>query len=290
MKSPIGNATIDSFREHIADAKDPIAGGGAVASVSASFGMALLALTLKVASKRKDFSGDRTRLIKLMAAVKRESALLARCADQDIAAYQQYRDSLKRKRGVEAAQRRIVETPLEAAGSATRGVDFCEEAVSLAPVSVASDLGAAATLLAGKCKGDPAHRRRQSPPAFARQQASRQSGQDAPGFGDEGNAASGAGFAQGRASDLALWQTIRAANSPRKRKRCGFRCAAPGASSYSQDRAARPGSLRRSALDPNRESLPSIRSKRWAVEQCPIVPDLWSKQRCHRPPIPPVEG
>jgi formiminotetrahydrofolate cyclodeaminase len=114
--------------------------------------MSLLALTLKVASKRKDFSGDRTRLIKLMAAVKKESALLARCADQDIAAYQQYRDSLKSKRGVEAALRRIVETPLEAAGSAARGVDFCEEAVSLAPLSVVSDLGAAATLLAGSVK------------------------------------------------------------------------------------------------------------------------------------------
>jgi len=152
MQSPIGNATIDSFREHVAGANDPIAGGVAVASVSASLGMALLALTLKVASKRKDFAGDRTRLTKLMAAVKKESALLARCADQDIAAYQQYRDSLKRKRGVKAALRRIVETPLEAAGSATRGVDFCEEAVSQAPLSVVSDLGAAAIPLAGSVK------------------------------------------------------------------------------------------------------------------------------------------
>jgi formiminotetrahydrofolate cyclodeaminase len=152
MEWRIATSTIESFREHIAGAIDPIAGGVAVASVSASFGMALLALTLKVASKRKDFAGDRTRLTKLMAAVKKESALLVRYADQDIAAYQQYRDSLKRKRGVEAALRRIVETPLEAAGSATRGVDFCEQAVSLAPLSVVSDLGAAATLLAGSVK------------------------------------------------------------------------------------------------------------------------------------------
>ena len=48
MESRIATATIESFREHIADAKDPIAGGVAVASVSASFGMALLALALYI--------------------------------------------------------------------------------------------------------------------------------------------------------------------------------------------------------------------------------------------------
>jgi formiminotetrahydrofolate cyclodeaminase len=152
MESPIGSATIDAFREHIARAKNPIAGGVAVASVSAGLGMALLALTLKVASQRKDFAGDRARLAKLLAAAKKESVCLVRCADQDISAYQQFRDSLKLKRRAGIALRRIIESPLQAAGSAARGLDLCQEAVSLVPLSVVSDLGAAATLLAGSVK------------------------------------------------------------------------------------------------------------------------------------------
>jgi formiminotetrahydrofolate cyclodeaminase len=152
MESPIGSATIDAFREHIAAADNPIAGGVAVASVSAGLGMALLALTLKVASQRKDFACDRTRLAKLLSAAGKESSRLVRCADQDISAYQQYRDSLKRKGRAAIALRRIIVSPLQAAGSAARGLDLCQEAVSLVPLSVVSDLGAAATLLAGSVK------------------------------------------------------------------------------------------------------------------------------------------
>jgi formiminotetrahydrofolate cyclodeaminase len=152
MESPISSWTLESFREHIAGAKDPIAGGVAVASVSAGLGMALLTLTLKVASRRKSFAGNRAQLAKLLAAANKESARLMRYADQDIAAYQQYRDSLKRKRGIGAARRRIIESPLEAAASGALGLGLCTEAVSLAPLSVVSDLGAAATLLAGSVK------------------------------------------------------------------------------------------------------------------------------------------
>lgn len=149
MKSTVSNWTIESLRGHIAGAKDPIMAGVAVSAVSAGLGMGLLALTLEVASRRKDFAGDRARLTKLLDAAKKESARLVRYADQDIAAYQKYRDSLKHKRGVDAALRRIIETPLQAAGSAAHGLDLCAEAISLVPLSVASDLSAAEALLAG---------------------------------------------------------------------------------------------------------------------------------------------
>ncbi len=145
----IGSLTVDSLREHIAGAKDPIAGGVTVAASSAALGMALLALTLRVASRRKSFSGDRARLTKLLSAAQRESAKLIQFAGRDMTVYQQYRDSLKRKRGVGQTLRKIVESPMAAAGSAARGVDICAEAVVLVPWSVVSDLGAAATLLAG---------------------------------------------------------------------------------------------------------------------------------------------
>ena len=146
------NSTLESLRQHIAGAKDPIAAGVAVAAVSAGLGMGLLALTLEVTSRRKDFSGDRGRLRALLDAVHKESASLVRYADQDIAAYQKYRDSLKHKRGLDAALQKIIETPLEAAGSAARGLDLCAEAISLVPLSVVSDSGAAAALLAGTVK------------------------------------------------------------------------------------------------------------------------------------------
>jgi formiminotetrahydrofolate cyclodeaminase len=149
MKSTVSHSTIESLRGHIAGAKDPIVAGVAVSAVSAGLGMGLLALTLKVASRRKDFAGDRARLNRLLDTVNKESVRLVRYADQDIAAYQKYRDSLKHKRGVDAALRRIVETPLEAAGSAAHGLDLCAEAVPLVPLSVASDLSAAEALLAG---------------------------------------------------------------------------------------------------------------------------------------------
>jgi len=152
MQSPISESTLDSLREHVAGAKDPIAGGVAVAAISAALGMALLALTLKVASRRKDFPGDRARLAKLLEAANKESARLVRYADQDIAAYQKYRDCLKQKRGIDAALRRIIESPLKAAASAARGVDICAEALHLAPLSVVSDLGAAAIILAGSVR------------------------------------------------------------------------------------------------------------------------------------------
>jgi len=151
-RKPIRASTLRSFRQHIAGAQNPIVGGVAVAAVCAGLGMALLALTLKVASRRKNFSGNRTRLAKLLDAANKESARLLRYADEDISAYQQYRNCLRRNRGVEAALRRIIESPLAAAGSAARGVDICADAVTLVPWSVVSDLGAAATMLAGNVR------------------------------------------------------------------------------------------------------------------------------------------
>jgi formiminotetrahydrofolate cyclodeaminase len=149
MKPTVSNSSIGSLRGHIAGAKDPIVAGVAVSAVSAGLGMGLLALTLQVASRRKGFAGNRARFTELLDAANKESARLMRFADQDIAAYQEYRDSLKRKRGIEAALRRIIEIPLEAASSAARGLDLCAQAVFLVPTSVVSDLGAAAALLAG---------------------------------------------------------------------------------------------------------------------------------------------
>ncbi|HEX4595277.1 MAG TPA: cyclodeaminase/cyclohydrolase family protein [Bryobacteraceae bacterium] len=149
MKSPIRKSTIEAVRQHIADARDPIAAGVAVASVSAGLGLALLAMTLQVTSRRKSFSGDRACLKALLNAANKESGRLLRYADQDIATYQKYRESLRRKSGVDAARRRIIETPLEAASSAAQGLDLCAEAMSLVPQSVVSDVGAAAEVLAG---------------------------------------------------------------------------------------------------------------------------------------------
>ena len=77
---------------------------------------------------------------------------MLRYADEDIARYQKYLESLKSRRSIDAALRKIIETPLKAADSAAAGLDLCMEAISLVPRSVVSDVGAAAALLAGTVK------------------------------------------------------------------------------------------------------------------------------------------
>jgi formiminotetrahydrofolate cyclodeaminase len=152
MESPIAGSTIRSFRDHIAMARDPIAGGVAVAAVSGGLGLALLTMTLQVASRRKSLAGSRARIKTLLAAANKESRRLLKYADRDTAAYRKYSQSLKRKRRIDAALRGIIETPLEAAGAAVCGLDLCAEAIGLVPRPVASDVRAAEALLAGAAR------------------------------------------------------------------------------------------------------------------------------------------
>lgn len=148
----IGNATLNSLRDHIAGAGDPIAGGVAVSAVSAALAFSILAMTLEVTSRRKDFSGDRAGLLELARQARNRGDRMAQYADEDAAAYQGYRDAVRQRRDPETALQKIIETPLGAAVCAADGLDLCAQALPLATRSVLPDLGAAATLLAAAVK------------------------------------------------------------------------------------------------------------------------------------------
>ena len=125
--------------------------GVSVAAVSATLGVSLLQKVLEIVAKRKSFAGDPGELSSVRQAAKNEAERLARCADEDIAAYRAYLAARRLKTGdAEASSlRAVIETPLQAARSALSGLDLCAAAAGMVKGAVAADLGTAAILLAG---------------------------------------------------------------------------------------------------------------------------------------------
>ena len=150
MESPIWNRTLQDFCDHVARGEKPIVGGVVAGAISARLGLSLLAMTLEVTRRRRNFEGDREQLGGLLRAVNYESGRMKNLADEDLAAYQDYCECVKQD-GVKknAALRRIIEIPLEAARCAAHGLDLCARATPVIPPAVVSDLGGAVQLLAG---------------------------------------------------------------------------------------------------------------------------------------------
>jgi formiminotetrahydrofolate cyclodeaminase len=131
-----------------------------VSAVSARLGLGLLEKVLRILSQRRDFIGDPGRLGQLGDAARTESARLARYADEDIAAFNQYmvcrrlaKDTPQQREdrqcAIAAALRTTIEVPMNVARSAISGLDLCTDAAGFVHAFVAADLGAAAELLAG---------------------------------------------------------------------------------------------------------------------------------------------
>ena len=146
MPDSIWTATLAAFRDRLASL-EPVPAGVSAAAVSAIFGLGLLTKVLLVASRRKDFAGDRELVAKLLDDARGKSEILSRLADDDIQAFHQYLDSLRQKTAVDAAIRKVVDVPLQVARAAASGVDLCEAATGLIHDVVAPDLGTAAALL-----------------------------------------------------------------------------------------------------------------------------------------------
>ena len=147
MRDSIWTATLASFRDRLASV-EPVPAGVSTAAVSGTFGLGLLTKVLEIASKRKDFAGDRALVRTLLHDARGLSETLSRLADDDVAAFDEYLDCLRRKQPTDAALRRTIEVPLNVARTAASGLDLCAKAAGLAHAFVASDLGAASTLLA----------------------------------------------------------------------------------------------------------------------------------------------
>ncbi len=143
----IWTGTLAAFRDRVAGL-DPVPAGVSAAAVSGTFGLGLLTKVLEIASKRKDFAGDRDLVRALLNDARRLSETLSRLADEDIAAFHEYLDCLRRKQPAGAAMRQAIEVPLNVARAAASGLDLCDQAKDLVHAFVAPDLGAASTLLA----------------------------------------------------------------------------------------------------------------------------------------------
>ena len=141
----IWGVTLENFRQSVASA-EPVPAGVSVAAVSAALGVSLLRKVLEIVAKRKRFQGDRGELAALLEAARTESEYLARCADEDIAAYRAY---IAARRTGDAGATPAVKTPLRGARSALAGLDLCAAAAGIVDGAVAADLGTAAILLAG---------------------------------------------------------------------------------------------------------------------------------------------
>ena len=131
-----------------------------MSAVSASLALGLLEKVLRIISQRRDFSGDPGRLSQLGDAARTESGRLARYADEDIAAFNEYmacrrlakdtpQQSEDREHAIAAALRTTIEVPMNVARSAIAGIDLCAGTAGFVHAFVAADLGAAAELLAG---------------------------------------------------------------------------------------------------------------------------------------------
>jgi len=144
MDDSIWTGTLASFRERVAGA-EPVPAGVSAAAVTATFALGLLTKVLAICGRRKSFAGDRRRLSEIMEAARRESAILERAADQDIAAFQRYMQSRALGQPDLTA---AIEIPMDAIHAAVVGLDLCAEAAGMVHAFVAADLGAAATLLA----------------------------------------------------------------------------------------------------------------------------------------------
>ena len=154
MEPSVWTGTLASLHEKVGG-MDPVPAGVACSAVSASLALALLAKVLAITGNRKTFTGDRQRIEDLLAAVRSESANLAQLADDDVAAFHFYLQCTREGREAEAqaAMRKAIEVPMEAARCGVRGIELCAEAADVVGGTLASDLRVAETLVRGAVRG-----------------------------------------------------------------------------------------------------------------------------------------
>jgi formiminotetrahydrofolate cyclodeaminase len=148
MADSIWTATLAQFRDRVAS-HEPLPAGVTTAAVSATFALALLCKVLQVTMRHKDFRGDPDLVNALLKDARDMSARLSHLADDDVLAFQEYMDCVRRKQPMDAAIRKTIEVPLDVARAAAAGITLCEKAVGHVHSVVAPDLGIAAGLLAG---------------------------------------------------------------------------------------------------------------------------------------------
>lgn len=152
----IWDLDLTSFVDRTASA-DPTPGGGSAAMVSASIGIALVLMALRVTAAKSD---DREALDPLLRAGERLREDLAAHAVADIDVFDAYMAALRLPKSTdeEKAVRRerladariaATEVPLNAAQGTLEGLDIARQAAHVCDLGIVSDVGAGAALLNG---------------------------------------------------------------------------------------------------------------------------------------------
>jgi formiminotetrahydrofolate cyclodeaminase len=134
MPDSIWDSTLASYRDRLASTES-VPAGISTAAVTATFALGLMIKSLEIASRRKDFAGDRALATRLLDQARDLRATLSRCADEDIAAFR-----MKSPAAIDGV-------PLEVARAAASGLELCEKVEALVHSAVAPDLLTATELL-----------------------------------------------------------------------------------------------------------------------------------------------
>lgn len=145
-----------TFRDTLAS-DSPTPGGGSAAMVSATLGLGLVVMALRITANK---TPDRSFLDTLILSGERLMVELSAHADADIAVFDTYMAALKLPKATEEekAVRRdalrdatiaATEVPLNAAQTALEGIDLASQAATLAATQIVSDVGAGAAVLRG---------------------------------------------------------------------------------------------------------------------------------------------
>ena len=118
----------------------------AAAALSASLALRVLKSVLEVTARKQDSE----RLRELIAAAGGAAERLVELATEDGEVYGAYMQARReRSPEVQAALRRAIEVPLNAARAGAGGIDLCLEAAGIARGAIAADVSGAAVLLGG---------------------------------------------------------------------------------------------------------------------------------------------
>jgi len=145
-----------TFRDTLAS-DSPTPGGGSAAMVSATLGLGLVVMALRITANK---ATDRTFLDTLILSGERLITELSAHAEADIAVFDAYMAALKLPKATEAekTERRTAlqratiaatEIPLNAAQTALEALDLAGQAATLATTQIVSDVGAGAATLRG---------------------------------------------------------------------------------------------------------------------------------------------
>jgi methenyltetrahydrofolate cyclohydrolase len=147
---------LGTFRDALAS-DSPTPGGGSAAMVTATLGLGLVVMALRITANK---AADRVFLDTLILSGERLMAELSAHAEADIAVFDAYMAALKLPKATEdekVARRAVLqeatvaatEIPLNAAQTVLEAIDLAGQAATLATTQMVSDVGAGAATLRG---------------------------------------------------------------------------------------------------------------------------------------------